>query len=56
MESNRKGHVTEDVFGRKVRITKERLNHILTMHPEMKKGETMTDAVTTDTSPLSKSI
>lgn len=39
MEGNRKSRVITDVFGRNVRITKERLNHILMVHPEMKKLE-----------------
>ena len=36
MESKRKNYVIIDVFGSSVRITKERLSHILMVHPEMK--------------------
>jgi hypothetical protein len=35
MGSNRSKVIT-DIFGRNIRIAKERLNHILMIHPEMK--------------------
>jgi len=37
MEGNGNTHVIKDIFGRNVRITKERLDHIFKTHPEMKK-------------------
>ena len=56
MKGNRKDCIIiTDAFGRKVRITKERLNHIFVTHPEMKKVENKIPDVLGDPEYLKKS-
>ncbi len=46
MAGNREGHNITDVFGRNVRIIRERLSHIIKTHPEMEKmGNKISDVL-----------